>query len=106
MIFEIKRGDTKRALKAMLKTSAGYAKDLTNCTVNFILSAENGEVLISRPPLIVDETGGEVWVVFTADELKTIGEFNGEFKVTDTDGTETFPSKEFIKINILPDLGR
>lgn len=107
MKFEIKRGDTKRALRAKLKTTDGYIKDLTNCTVKFLLSAENGEIIINREPIIPDATDGEIWVVFTTEELKTVGKYKGEFKVTDLEGNiETFPSKDFIEVTILPDLGR
>jgi hypothetical protein len=104
-VFIIKHNDTRTALKAILKDATGAVVNLTGCQVVFIMTYQ-GKVLINRQALIMNETGGEVWVVFTKQETAQVGSMNGEFKVTFPDTSiETFPNGGYIQMQILPDLG-
>lgn len=104
MKFFIKRNDTRRAMKALLKDRKGNAVDLTGATVRFIM-LKGSQVIINREPLVMNPVGGEVWVVFAPRETGTAGKMEAEFKVTYPDGkTETFPEKGYIQVIIDPDL--
>ena len=44
----IKRGDTRHAIKAVLKDSAGTPVDLTDCEVNFHMALLGRQAIVSR----------------------------------------------------------
>ena len=102
--FVTKQKDTRNALKAILKED-GEAVDLTGCNVKFVMKWGN-ETAIDRSATINDASVGEVWVVFTEDELDNPGRWKGEFIVTFAGGKkETYPNQDSLEIKILSNLG-
>jgi len=100
-MFTIKRGDTRYALKAILKDGDGIPVDLNNCDVSFIIKG-----VMERTPYIHDAVNGEVWVVFHPEDTANEGYYIGEFKVVYSDNRiETFPNEGFIRIHITESLG-
>ena len=101
----LKRGDTRHALKAILKDSSGSPVDLTGCAVSFYMAPLGRPPTISRQVDVHDAEGGEVWVVFAPGETDISGVYRAEFRVTYGDGRrETFPNDGYISIQILSDL--
>ena len=101
----LKRGDTRHAIKAILKNAQGNPVDLTDCSVSFHMAPPGRPPTISRQVDIHDAEGGEVWVVFAPGETDVSGVYRAEFRVTYGDGRkETFPNDGYINIQILSDL--
>ena len=101
----IKRGDTRHALKAILKNAQGSPVDLTGCTVTFRMASLWQSVLVDREVDIHDAIAGEVWVVWSPGETDVSGVYRAEFQVVYGDGRrETFPNNGYINIKILTDL--
>ena len=102
----IKRGDTRNAIKAVLKDAAGAPVDLTGCEVKFHMAPLNRPAVISRAAHIENAATGEIWLVWAPGETDTAGVYRAEFEVVYQDGRrETFPSNGYIGIQILDDLG-
>ena len=103
----LKRGDTRHAIKAVLKDSDGAPVDLTGCTVKFLMAPLGRPAVIDREVHVQDAEAGEVWVVWVPGDTDISGVYRAEFKVTYPDGRrETFPNSGYISINIMNDLGR
>lgn len=105
MAITIKQGDTRHAIQAVLKNSAGIPVDLTQASVIFTMNGRYGNNSISR---YAQQTSvdGEVWFVFDVGETDTPGIFRAEFKVEYADGKiETFPHSGYLQINIERNLG-
>ena len=101
----LKRGDTRHAIRAILKDSSGSPVDLTDCTVSFHMAPLGRPPTISRQVDIHDAEGGEVWVVFAPGETDVSGVYRAEFQVVYGDGRrETFPNNGYINIQIQSDL--
>ncbi len=101
----IKRGDTRNAIKAMLKGANGVSVDLTGCNVQFVMAPLNRPTTISRAAHIENAETGEVWVVWVLGDTDFSGIYQAEFKVTFPDGRkETFPNTSYISIKIIDDL--
>ena len=102
----LKRGDTRHAIRAVLKDATGSPVDLTDCSVSFHMAPLLRPVTISRAAHIENADAGEVWVVWVPGETDVSGIYQAEFKVTWPDGRkETFPNSGYISINIIRDLG-
>ena len=102
----IKRGDTRHAIKAVLKDSAGTPVDLTECEVSFHMAPLGRPAIISRAAHVEDAAAGEVWLVWAPGETDIAGVYRAEFEVVYQDGRrETFPGDGYISIQILDDLG-
>jgi hypothetical protein len=102
----IKRGDTRHAIKAVLKDASGAPVDLTGCSVNFHMAPLNRPAVISRAAHIEDAGNGEVWMVWAPGETDAAGFYQAEFEVTYQDGKrETFPNNGYISLLIQNDLG-
>ena len=103
----LKRGDTRHAIKAILKDNDGDPVDLTGCEVKFIMAPLGRPAAIDREVHVQDAGAGEVWVVWVPGDTDISGIYRAEFKVTYLDGRkETFPNDGYIGINIMNDLGR
>ena len=103
----IKRGDTRHAIKAILKNAQGNPVDLTDCSVFFHMSPLGGSHRIGRRVDIHDAQAGEVWVVFAPGETDVSGVYRAEFRVTYPDGRkETFPNSGYLAIQILDNLSK
>ena len=101
----LKRGDTRHAIRAILKDSSGSPVDLTDCTVSFHMAPLGQPAVVSREVDIHDALAGEVWVVFAPGETDISGVYRAEFQVVYGDGRrETFPNDGYINIQILSDL--
>jgi hypothetical protein len=104
MKLTLKQGDTRHAIRAVLKTVNGVAIDLTGATVRFKMAERTGVVLVDRET--VTGANGTVEFVFNAGETDTIGKHYAEFLVTYADGrVETFPNKGKIEINVESRIG-
>lgn len=102
--LNIKRHDTRTAVKATLKSPSGSPVDLTGADVIFTM-AKYGVLLANRAADILDATTGQVAFIFTEEETTETGAMLAEFEVTYPDGSvETFPNKGYIEINIEADL--
>ena len=99
----LKRGDTRHAIRAILKDSSGSPVDLTDCSVSFRMAPLGRSATVSRAVDIHDALAGEVWVVFAPGETDISGGYyRAEFRVVYGDGRrETFPNDGYIKIQIL-----
>ena len=101
----IKRGDTRHAIRAVLKNTQGTPVNLSGCSVSFYMAPLGRPPTISRAVDIHDALAGEVWVVFAPGETDVSGVYRAEFQVTYGDGRkETFPNDGYISIQILSDL--
>ena len=102
----LKRGDTRHAIRAILKDSSGSPVDLTDCSVSFRMAPLGRSAVVNREVDIHDTAGGEVWVVWSPGETDISGGYyRAEFRVTYGDGRkETFPNDGYISIQILSDL--
>ena len=102
----LKRGDTRHAIKAILKDNDGDPVDLTGCEIKFIMAPLGRRATVCREPYIADAGHGEVWVVWVPGETGISGVYQAELEVVYPDGkVETFPSNRYISINIMNDLG-
>lgn len=102
--LNIKRHDTRTAVKATLKSPNGAAVDLTGASVKFTMS-KYGVVIAGRDADVLDAANGVVAFVFTREETSETGAMKAEFEVTYPDSSvETFPNKGYIEINIEADL--
>ncbi|MGI5900830.1 MAG: BppU family phage baseplate upper protein [Christensenellales bacterium] len=102
----LKRGDTRHAIRAVLKDADGDPVNLTDCQVKFKMAPLSGPATISRAAHIQNAEKGEVWVVWVPGETDTSGIYRAEFQVTYPDGRrETFPYNGYISIQIMNDLG-
>lgn len=102
----LKRGDTRTAIKATLRDTSGNVVNLSECSVRFTMADLRGQVKIDREVLIHDAPNGVVWAVLEAAEVDVAGVYRGEFEVTWQDGrVETYPNDGYISILIQQDLG-
>ena len=105
MTFTIKQGDTRKPLKVELSDYNGLV-DLTGCTVRFLMTTHNYELIIDQKAEIRDAINGQAWHVFGFGDTDQPGMFRGEFEVTFPDfKKETYPESDYILININKDLG-
>ncbi|CAH1230653.1 hypothetical protein PAECIP111891_06711 [Paenibacillus allorhizoplanae] len=106
MALNIKRNDTRTAIKAVLKSPRGNPVNLSGATVKFIMAKYiKGTVLVDREADVLDQENGVVCFVFTVDEVTSLGMMKAEFEVTyEDDSTETFPNQGYILINFESDL--
>jgi hypothetical protein len=101
----LKRGDTRHAIKAVLKDTDGNPVNLEGCTVAFRMAALGQPSVIDRAAHIQDPVAGEVWVVLAAEEVQTPGIYRAELQVVYGDGRkETFPNTGYLSIQILKTL--
>jgi hypothetical protein len=103
-ILNIKRGDTRTAIKATLKNPKGLPINLTGATVKFVM-VKYKTILINREAVILDAVNGVVAFTFNSGETDQMGRMRAEFKVKYPDNSiETFPNQGSIDINIESDL--
>lgn len=103
----IKRGDTRHAIRAVLKNTQGTPVNLSGCSVSFHMAPLGRPPTISRQVDIHDAEGGEVWVVFAPGETDISGVYRAEFRVAYGDGRkETFPNDGYLSIQILGNLSK
>lgn len=103
MRVAIKQGDTRHAIRGLLKSN-GNIVDLTGATVQFKIFSRSSKSLINNPATI--ESDGTVQYVFADGETDVTGLYDAEFLVTYTDNrVETFPHEGFIKIYIESRIG-
>jgi hypothetical protein len=90
--FKIVQGQLP-TLKATLVDTAGQPLDLTDCTVDFSFVLAGGGVMYSGAGTIdADPTTGKVTYVFTSGQTATVGNYTGQWLVTDAgDVTVSYP---------------
>ncbi|NOV01334.1 BppU family phage baseplate upper protein [Paenibacillus planticolens] len=105
-VLNMKRHDTRTAIKAQLKTPKGNPVNLTDCEVKFTMAKARGNrVLIKREAIVLNESDGLVCFAFEPEEADVLGPMRAEFKVTYADGsTETFPNQGYLNLNFEADL--
>lgn len=106
MTFNIKRGDTRQALKAQLLGVAAAIVDLSGCEVRFKMASKFKAVKkIDKIVAISVANEGRVIVVFEPLEVDVAGRYDAEFEVKYADGRiETFPNHGYIQVVIEPDI--
>lgn len=103
-MIEIKQGDTRHAIQAVLKDANGNSVDLTGASVRFLMGRKH--VLLADGFAQQTATPGEVWYVFNEGETDLVGQFGIEFRVTYADGkVETFPHDKALPIRINERIG-
>lgn len=103
----IKRGDTRHAIRAVLKNTQGTPVNLSGCSVSFYMAPLGRPPTISRQVDVHDAEAGEVWVVFAPGETDISGVYRAEFRVAYGDGRkETFPNDGYLSIQILGNLSK
>ena len=101
----LKRGDTRHAIRAVLKNTQGTPVNLSGCSVSFHMAPLGQPAVVSREVDMHDALAGEVWVVWSPGETDVSGVYRAEFQVVYGDGRrETFPNDGYISIQILSDL--
>lgn len=107
MAFIIKRNDRYPRIRRRLLTG-NVPVDLTLAlSVQFIMRAKaDNTVKINAAADIIDAVTGEVEYDWQgADDTDTAGDYEAEFEVKWGDGTQTFPSDEYIAITVKEDIG-
>jgi hypothetical protein len=104
--LNMKRNDTRTAIKAILKDHKGVPVNLTGAVVKFAMAKYiKGTILVDREADILDALNGVVCFVFVPEEVTTLGMMKAEFEVTYEDASiETFPNQGYILINFESDL--
>ena len=101
--FEIKRGATWPSLGATIGLDRNG--NLTDCTVQFRMSQQDGTVVIDASATIISEVLGTVEYVWQAGNTETPGNFWAEFWTSlPTGEVVKLPVDEFINIVIVDDL--
>lgn len=104
MRITIKQGDTRHAIRALLKTVDGIPIDLSNAKVRFLMASRRGPIVLNNEATV--EVDGKVHYVFTDGETDVTGFYEAEFLVTYDDmRVETFPHQGKISITIENRLG-
>jgi len=102
----IKRRDTGQSFTASLKTIDGLPRDLTNCTVKFVMAKYDGtEVINAAATIVGSETDGTVKYTPVADDIDTTGNYLVEWHVYDSLGKRlSYPGTSYNELSIIPDL--
>jgi hypothetical protein len=101
--FDMVCNDLKPSIRAQLKYKDGTIVNLTDCSVNFHMSNQEGNVLINEPAsILIPPTDG--WVQYDWQDARDTkkkdtdvdpGIYPAEFEVTFADGKNmTFPTKK------------
>lgn len=103
-IFNIKQGDTRPLLKAVLEDGNGDPLDVSGASgISFRMRKADGtphSYKVSKAAaLTTDGTDGAVEVTFTAVETNEDGEFYGEFVINwGSSNFQTMPSEGYITV--------
>lgn len=104
MVIEIKQGDTRHVIKAILKNEHLQPIDISNARVR-IQIAKGGHLIIDNE-MVVQPTMGEAWYAFKEGETDVPGFYTFEIKVVYQDGRiETFPHSGYLHLQIRETIG-
>lgn len=104
MVFSLKRGDSRPALKVTVKEADGDLVDLTGATVTFHLArARDGLAKTLAGSVTVESAvDGTVRYDWAAADTAEAGDFQGEFRVDYGSGVVlTAPSEGHILVRIV-----
>lgn len=106
MTFVIKQNDTSPAILATLKEGDGTLIELSGATVRFHMrKLGSSTVTVDAAATIYDVDLGQVSYAWQAGDTASVGLYEAEFEVTNTDGTvETFPNGSYISVNVIDDI--
>lgn len=102
--FHIKRGDLMPALTADLADGQGNPVGLTGATVNFVMADATGNVVIDAAATIDPAVVGRVRYFWLAGDTDNVGIYSAEFVVTAAGNTQSFPTTNFTRIEVVPDV--
>jgi len=101
--FAIAAESTQPRLEWQLQNEDGSYPDLTNATVQFVLTEpESGDTVVESDAVVTDAESGKVAYEWDASDTSDAGVYNGEFVVQYQTGTETFPTTQYITVSIEP----
>lgn len=104
MTLTFKRGDTRHAIRALLKNNQGNPVDLSEATVFFKMKHYLLEKTVEKS--VYPDAEGFLNVVFQDGETDVPGKYNAEFTITYADDrVETFPNSGYIEIQIEDKVG-
>lgn len=106
--FSIKQDDRKPSISATLQYADGTVRDLTGCTVKFLMRKRPGVTAkVDASATVVTAASGTVRYDWAAADTDTPGTYQGEFEVTETSSgkKETFPNDGYLTINVTDDVG-
>lgn len=98
----MKVGDLLPALRAQLTDIDGVIQELTGATVRFNLRHRGtSEPILGGDCVVEDEAQGIVRYEWQEEDTEMPGEFEGEFEVTLSAKTITFPNGRHIRVRII-----
>lgn len=102
--FHIKRGDVLPALVADLKDAFGQPVNLAGSSVMFRMASTTGDLIISRAAAIDVDVPGRVRYFWLSGDTDLVGDYNSDFVVTKDGSTQSFPTSQFTKVQVVPDI--
>lgn len=105
--FNLKQNDRKPSMVATLRYENGTIRDLTGCTVKFLMRRARGwTAKVNAAATVTDAAGGVVRYDWASGDTDTVGRWQGEFQVTETatGKLETFPNVGYLAVVIADDI--
>lgn len=102
--FHIKVGDLAPSLTADLADGFGLPLDLTGATVDFHMTDDTGVVVIDAAAEVVSAVPGRVRYNWVTGDTDVTGNYSAEFIVTKDGVTQSFPTTNFTRVQIVSDI--
>jgi len=104
--FYLKQHDRLPSLVATLQYADGTPKDLTGCTVKFLMRRTRGALAkVDAAAVVTDATTGAVRYDWASGDTDTVGRWQAEFEVKETASgkLETFPNDQSYLTMVISD---